>query len=92
MLKNKMGYYVYIVRCDDNTLYTGITTELERRVYEHNYTNKGAKYTRSRRPVELVYFEDALNRSEACRREYEIKKMSRRDKLTLFDNLKSDLL
>jgi len=78
-------YYVYIVRCSDDTLYTGIATELERRIEEHNgNTDKGAKYTRTRRPVILVYSEEYIDRSSASKREYEIKKkMSRAQKLKL---------
>ena len=77
-------YYVYIVRCADDTLYTGIATELERRIKEHNSSEKGAKYTRVRRPVTLVYSEEYPDRSSASKREYEIKKkMSRVEKLKL---------
>ena len=77
-------YFVYILKCADETLYTGIATELERRVEEHNGSDKGAKYTRVRRPVTLVYSEKYPNRSAASKREYEIKKkMSRAEKLEL---------
>jgi putative endonuclease len=77
-------YYVYIVKCSDETLYTGITTQLNRRIKEHNSSEKGAKYTRTRRPVELVYSEEYTDRSTASKREYEIKKkMSRKEKLNL---------
>ena len=77
-------YYVYIVKCADDTLYTGIATELERRIEEHNTSDKGAKYTRVRRPVALVYQEEYPDRSAASKREYEIKKkMSRVEKLRL---------
>ncbi len=77
-------YYVYILQCADETLYTGICTELDRRVEEHNSSAKGAKYTRARRPVKLVYFETYIDRSSASKREYEIKKhMSREEKLKL---------
>lgn len=77
-------YYVYIVKCSDETLYTGIATELERRMEEHNGSDKGAKYTRVRRPVRLVYSEEYPDRSTASKREYEIKKkMSRAEKLLL---------
>jgi len=77
-------YYVYILRCADDTLYTGITTELERRIDEHNGSDKGAKYTRMRRPVKLVYSEEYSDRSAASKREYAIKKkMSRAEKLKL---------
>ena len=73
-----------MVQCADNSLYTGITTELERRVKEHNESEKGAKYTKVRRPVHLVYSEKYPDRSTASKREYEIKKkMSREEKLNL---------
>lgn len=77
------SWFVYILRCADTSLYTGITTSLERRTREHNEGRAGAKYTKVRRPVELVYSEVAANRSEASRREAEIKRMSRADKLLL---------
>ncbi len=81
-------YYVYIVKCADETLYTGIATELERRVEEHNSSEKGAKYTRVRRPVTLVYREEHPDRSSASKREYEIKKkMNRAEKLKLIASL-----
>jgi len=77
-------YYVYMVKCADDTLYTGIATELDRRVEEHNFSDKGAKNTRVRRPVELVYSETCPDRSTASKREYEIKKkMTRAEKLAL---------
>ena len=77
-------YYVYIVKCADDTLYTGISTQLERRIEEHNSSDGGAKYTRVRRPVELVYSEEYPDRSSASKREYEIKKrMTREKKLAL---------
>ena len=79
-------YYVYIVKCADDTLYTGIATQLDRRIDEHNSSEKGAKYTRIRRPVELVYSEEYPDRSAASKREYEIKKkMTRKDKLALIE-------
>jgi len=77
-------YYVYMVRCADDTLYTGIAKELQRRVDEHNSSDKGAKYTRTRRPVRLVYSERHPDRSSASKREYAIKKkMSKAQKRTL---------
>jgi putative endonuclease len=77
-------YYVYIVQCADDTLYTGIATDLIRRIEEHNSSEKGAKYTRVRRPVHLVHSEVFPDRSLASKREYEIKKkMSRAQKLAL---------
>ena len=73
-----------MLECADGTLYTGIATDLERRLDEHNYSPKGAKYTRTRRPVKLVYMEEYSDRSAASKREYEIKKkMSRKEKLRL---------
>ena len=75
----------YIVQCSDNSLYTGITTDIERRVDEHNTSNKGAKYTKTRRPVKLVYTESHTDRSTSSKREYEIKKLNRTDKLKLID-------
>jgi len=76
-------YYVYILECRDTTLYTGITTDLVRRVFEHNESEKGAKYTKLRRPVKLVYSEECLDRSSASKREYTIKKLCREKKLEL---------
>ena len=66
-------WYVYILRCSDDSLYTGVTTDLARRVEEHNQGSRGARYTRARRPVQLVYHEEAENRSIAQRREYAIR-------------------
>lgn len=68
-------WFVYIVRCIDNSLYTGITTDLVRRLKEHNSPCKGAKYTRNRQPVTLAYFERAESRSDAGKREYHLRKM-----------------
>jgi putative endonuclease len=72
-------HYVYIVACDDGTYYTGYTTDLERRVAEHN-EGAGAKYTRGRRPVELVHAETYDSQSAAMRREYAIKQLRRAEK------------
>ena len=80
-----MSYFIYILKCCDETLYTGITTDLKRRVDEHNNSDKGAKYTKLRRPVELVYTEESQNRSTASKREYAIKKLTRKEKLELID-------
>ena len=76
---------VYIVKCSDASLYTGITTDLDRRINEHNTSKKGAKYTSSRRPVHLVYSETQPNRSLASKRESAIKKLNRSDKLILIN-------
>ena len=75
--------YVYIVQCFDGTFYTGWTTEVDRRVSAHN-SGKGAKYTRGKLPVKLVYYEMYDTKSEALKREFEIKQLSHDDKLKLF--------
>lgn len=75
--------YTYIVQCNDGTLYTGWTTDIKRRVTQHNQ-GKGAKYTCCRRPVELKYFEEFTTNKEAMKRECAIKKLSRKDKIKLF--------
>lgn len=79
-------YYLYILQCADQTLYTGITKELERRLYEHNLTSLGAKYTSGRRPVKLVYFEKLVDKSAALKREILVKKMTREQKIDLISN------
>ena len=77
---------VYMLRCSDGSLYTGITTDVDRRVKEHN-SGKGSKYVRSRRPAELVWREDAKSRSEALRREAAIKALSKADKERLVEGI-----
>lgn len=80
------NWYVYFVRCSDNSLYTGITTDLQRRIDEHNHSNKlGAKYTRVRRPVELVYWEQQLDRKTASQREYQLKQLKKSAKESLIE-------
>ena len=74
--------YTYIVRCKDDTLYCGWTNNLEKRIASHN-AGTGAKYTKSRHPVELVYYEIFDTKEEAMRREYAIKQLSRQEKLKL---------
>jgi len=80
-----MNYYVYILRCGDVTLYTGWTNDLENRLKAHK-EGRGAKYTRGRGPLQLVYTEEFENKSEAVKREYYIKKMSRKQKETLINS------
>lgn len=81
------AWQVYIVRCADDSLYTGIARDLERRIAEHNADNgQGASYTRSRRPVTVVYQEAAADRSAASKREYRIKQLSRAEKLALIES------
>lgn len=74
--------YTYILKCRDDSLYTGWTNNLEKRLITHN-EGKGAKYTKARRPVELVYYEEFQTRKEAMKREYAIKQMSRKEKEAL---------
>jgi putative endonuclease len=75
------SWFVYIVRCVDNSLYTGITKDIKRRIDEHNNDNRRASaYTWARRPVELVYQESCQTRSQASKREYQIKQLSRKEK------------
>jgi len=77
-------YSLYILKCSDNTLYTGITNNLEKRLKMHSWDIPGwAKYTRARLPVELIYNEEVWDRSEATKRELQIKKLSREKKLEL---------
>ena len=76
-----------MLRCSDDSIYTGITTDIERRIKEHNTDNrKGARYTRARRPINLIYQETCTNRSLASKREHALKKLSRQQKLTLIDS------
>lgn len=76
--------YVYILQCKDDTLYTGWTTNLDKRIHKHNL-GKAAKYTRGRTPVKLVYFEEFDSKIEAQKREYAIKQLSRVRKLALIE-------
>lgn len=78
-----MSYFVYILECNDGSLYTGITTDVTKRLAEHNSSLKGAKYTKARRSVKLLYKESSIDRSSASKREYEIKKLPRLKKLQL---------
>ena len=85
-MNNSPVWYIYMLLCADGSLYTGITTDCERRLKEHNGNNKlGAKYTRARRPVVLVWKEASGCRSLAGKREYQIKQYSREKKLALID-------
>jgi len=83
-------YYVYILKCTDDTLYTGYTINLEERIQTHN-SGKGAKYTRGRLPVKLQYYEEFDNKGQALKREHEIKRLSRTDKVKLIKKGKSIL-
>lgn len=79
-------YYLYILRCSDNSLYCGQTKDLKRRIKEHNSDDSKSKYTRAHRPVKLVYFEGFETINEVLKREFEIKKMSKAKKETLILN------
>ena len=81
-------YYLYILKCADETLYTGITVDLERRINEHNFSDLGAKYTKARRPVELVYSKKFKDRSTATKEEIKFKKLTRSEKLKLINKIK----
>ncbi len=74
------NWYIYIARCSDDSLYTGIKKDIERRIDEHNYGKQAAAYTRAHRPVELVYQERYKTRSDATKREIEIRKLSKEEK------------
>lgn len=78
-----MKHFVYIVRCADDTLYTGYTTDLDRRIEEHNDSKLGAKYTKARNPVTLVFSESFDSKSDAMKREWKIKQLTRKQKLAL---------
>ena len=80
-----MSWYVYMLRCGDGTLYTGITDDVPKRLAAHR-AGKGAKYTRGRGPLELVYTEELADKSTALKREIQIKKLSRPEKLKLLEN------
>ncbi|MBO5426000.1 MAG: GIY-YIG nuclease family protein [Lachnospiraceae bacterium] len=78
--------YTYIVECSDGSLYTGWTNDLEKRILAHN-SGKGAKYTKTRLPVRLVYYEEFLTKEEAMSREYRIKRLTRQEKIKLIKQL-----
>ena len=79
-----MSWFVYILECNDNSLYTGITNDLKKRVSAHN-SGKGAKFTKARLPVRLVYREPYKTKGDSLKREFEIKKMKRTEKLDLIN-------
>lgn len=83
----KEKYYAYMLRCNDNSIYSGYTTNLVKREKVHN-SGKGAKYTRSRLPVKVVYFEEFETKSEALKREYEFKQYTHLEKEEIIKNIK----
>lgn len=82
--------YTYMVKCSDGTFYTGWTNNLKKRIAAHN-AGKGAKYTKNRRPVELVYFEKFDTKEEAMRREWEIKQLLRAQKMKLINSFEGEM-
>lgn len=84
------NWWVYLLRCNDNSLYAGVTTDIHRRTGEHNNSKLGAKYTRARRPVRLVYLEQAHDKSSACKREYQLRQLTKLQKEQLVSNYKQD--
>ncbi len=78
-------WFIYILECSDKTLYTGVTNDLDKRLEKHN-TRKGAKYTRGRGPVKMLYSLAFVSKSDACKKEYRLKKLTREEKLTLIKN------
>lgn len=83
MVVANLNYFVYIVECSDKTLYTGYTSNLTQRLEQHNSNKQGARYTRMRRPVKLVFYEICSSRNKAMKHEKDIKKLSRVEKLNL---------
>ena len=86
MRSSWMGWCVYMLLCDDNTIYTGITNDLKKR-FDNHISGKGAKYLRGRKPLEIVYTENFKNRSMATKREMEIKKLNRKEKEILIKTI-----
>ena len=82
-----MGWFLYILKCSDGTLYTGVTTDIDRRLNEHNTSPKGAKYTKARRPVRLVYWTGFKDRSTAQKAEYRFKQLTREQKEKIIDEI-----
>lgn len=90
-MQENREHIVYMLKCKDSTLYTGYTTDLARRVKEHE-EGKGAKYTRGRGPFQVVYIERQETKEEAMRREYEIKQLSRKEKVKLIQQQLRDVM
>jgi putative endonuclease len=87
LLMDRGLWHMYVVECSDKTLYTGVTNDVDRRIHEHNESKRGAKYTRSRRPVKLVYHQRYDNRSQAQAAEYKFKKLSRSKKISIIKGI-----
>ena len=80
-MSKQKRWFVYIVECNDGTLYTGVTTDVDRRLHEHNFSKKGAKYTRARRPVILIACRIVSSKSEALKLEHQVKKQNKHKKI-----------
>ena len=87
--KDPMGddWFLYVLECADGTYYTGITTNVHRRLHEHNFTKKGAKYTKSRRPSRVIFCQEYSSRSSAAKAEYRFRKLSRKDKSKIIQGI-----
>ena len=85
-----MSFVVYMLECADQTFYIGSTNDIDKRLHQHNHLKSGAKYTKQRRPVKLVYFEKCRTLSRALKREYEMKSLTREKKLELLKGTKCD--
>ena len=83
-----MKWYLYVLQCADNTYYTGTTTDTKRRLEEHNSSSRGAKYTKARRPVKLIYFSEHEDRSSAQKSEYRFKQLTRKQKEEIINKVK----
>ena len=81
------NWFLYVLQCSDGTLYTGVTTDIDRRLNEHNTSSKGAKYTKIRRPVKLVYWIDFKARSTAQKAEYKFKQLTREQKEKIINEI-----
>ena len=86
------NWHVYIVRCSDDSLYTGIAKDIEKRIDAHNSGKEGAAYTRAHRPVKLVYQESYKTRSDATRREIDIKRLSKEEKELMIGEIRKSLI
>ena len=90
-MTSNVRHFVYMLLCSDGTFYVGYATDVERRMYEHNESTKVAKYTRGRRPVELVYYEECKSRSDALKREYVLRRKSRVEKARLMSEFEENI-
>jgi len=83
-----MKWFLYVLQCSDGTYYTGVTTDMKRRLKEHNTSNRGAKYTKARRPVKIIYSLEYEDRSSAQKFEYRFKQLTRKQKEEVINKVK----